>query len=171
MQSEAAPVTNPIRPTDDEARRLARDLLQEARHAALAVLTPEGAPFVSRIAFGLDPAGRPLTLVSTLSAHTRALLGNPLCSVMVGEPGAKGDPLTHPRLSLQARAAFTAHADPAYAALAAHYLQSHPKAKLYIGFADFLFVRFEVREGHLNGGFGKAFCLGPADLFHGAKDS
>ena len=45
---------NPIRPTDDDARALARALLSGARHAALAVLHPDtGAPFVSRIALGL----------------------------------------------------------------------------------------------------------------------
>ena len=49
-------------------------------------------------------------------------------------------------------------------ALRAHYLATHPKAKLYIDFADFNFVGFEVEAGHLNGGFGKAFRLTPADL-------
>ena len=53
---------NPIRPTDDDARALARALLSGARHAALAVLHPDtGAPFVSRIALGQAPGGAPVT--------------------------------------------------------------------------------------------------------------
>ena len=157
-------MTNPIRPTDDDARELAQGLMRQARFAALGVLLDKGQPLVTRVAFGLDPKGGPLSLVSSLSTHTGAMLANPNCSLLVGEPGDKGDPLTHPRLSLICRASFLRHADDSYSALAAHYLRDHPKAKLYIGFTDFAFVRFEVLEAHLNGGFGKAFHLAPQDL-------
>lgn len=156
--------TDPIRPTDDDARRIARDLLAKARFAALAVVLEDSAPMVTRIAFGLSPEGTPLTLISDLSAHTGALRANPACSLMVGEPGDKGDPLTHPRLTLQATARFVRKGDPDHDTLAAHYLQDHPKAKLYIGFADFSFALFRAHAGHLNGGFGKAFRLTPADM-------
>ncbi|GHH00405.1 HugZ family pyridoxamine 5'-phosphate oxidase [Pseudodonghicola xiamenensis] len=156
--------TDPIRPTDDEARTLAHDLLTGARSAALAVVLPGGAPMVTRVAFGLSPEGAPLTLVSSLAAHTAALQTNPACSLLIGEPGAKGDPLTHPRLTLQAHANFIAHEDPGYGKMAAHYLRDHPKAKLYIGFSDFSFALFSVSQGLLNGGFGRAFRLTPADL-------
>lgn len=157
-------MTNPIRPTDDQARALARDLIAQNRSAALGVITPEGHPMVSRVAFGLSEQNQPLTLVSALANHTTALLSNPDCSVMVGEPGERGDPLTHPRLTLQARARIIAHDTAQYSEMATHYLRDHPKAKLYIGFADFAFVLFDVTRGHLNGGFGKAFVLTPADL-------
>lgn len=155
---------DPIRPTDDDARQIARDLLQEARFAALAVVLEDGTPMVTRVAFGLSPEGAPLTLVSDLSAHTKALQANPACSLMVGEPGTKGDPLTHPRLTVQASARFIRKGDPGHDALAAHYLKDHPKAKLYIGFADFSFALFAAHAGHLNGGFGKAFRLTPNDM-------
>ncbi len=159
------PETNPIRPTDDEARSLARSLLAEARHAALAVLHPEsGAPYVSRIALGQGPDGAPVTLVSTLALHTRALQADPRAALLVGEPGPKGDPLTHPRLSLEVSAAFVAPDDPDRAALRAKYLADHPKAKLYADFADFGFVRFTVAGAALNGGFGRAYLLTPDDL-------
>lgn len=156
---------SPIRPTDHEARALARGLLSEARFAALGVISADNAPMVTRVAFGLDEAGAPLTLVSDLSEHTKAMRANPICSLLVGEPGPKGDPLTHPRLTLSAKATFIDHNSDAYARLAAHYLRHQPKAKLYIGFADFAFVRFAVTSAHLNGGFGKAFHLTSADLF------
>ncbi|MDE4176430.1 pyridoxamine 5'-phosphate oxidase family protein [Phaeobacter sp. PT47_59] len=160
-------MTSPIRPTDDEARHLARTLMREARFAALGVIGDDGCPLVTRVAFGLSPEGQPISLISTLSAHTRALQGNPACSLMVGEPGIKGDPLTHPRLSLQGRVRFVSNSGEEHDRLASHYLQSHPKAKLYIGFADFAFIRLELASGHLNGGFGKAFHLTPEDLMPG----
>lgn len=157
-------MTNPIRPTDDEARALAQSLMQTAGFAALATVTATGAPMVTRVAFGLCPLGQPISLISSLATHTQALLGNPAASLLVGEPGERGDPLTHPRLSLMAQARCVDNRSPQHAELAAHYLRNHPKAKLYIGFADFSFVRFEISEGLLNGGFGKAFHLTPADL-------
>ncbi|MDE3028576.1 MAG: HugZ family protein [Paracoccaceae bacterium] len=154
-----------IRPTDDEARALARGLLADARHATLGTLEPAtGAPFVSRIALGLTPSGEPLTLISTLAQHTRALAADPRASLLVGEPGSKGDPLTHPRLTVQARARFVGRQDAEHAALRAHYLATHPKATLYIDFADFAFVVFSVEGASLNGGFGKAYSLTAADL-------
>ena len=156
-------MTNPIRPTDPDARALAQTLLAQARHAALGVLT-DGAPLVTRISFVRLPQGPAVTLVSDLSQHTQALRADPRCSVLVGEPGAKGDPLTHPRLTLQATAQFIAHGDDGFAVLRGPYLDAYPKAKLYIDFADFSFVRFEIEGAFLNGGFGKAFVLTAQDL-------
>ncbi len=150
---------------DDALRATARTLLARARFAALAVLEPEtGAPFVSRVALGQAPDGAPLSLVSALSQHTAALGQNPAASLLVGEPGAKGDPLTHPRLSLQCQAAFVPRQAPEFIALRATWLERHPKAKLYIDFADFSFVRFRVSAAFLNAGFGRASLLGPTDL-------
>ncbi|MFC2968812.1 HugZ family pyridoxamine 5'-phosphate oxidase [Acidimangrovimonas pyrenivorans] len=160
-----AEATSPLRPTDDEARALARSLLAGARHAALAVTDPEtGAPHVSRIALGLTPEGIPLSLISTLARHTRALAADPRAALLVGEPGQKGDPLTHPRLSVSALARFVPRDGAEHARLRAHYLAGHPKAGLYADFADFSFVTFAPTGAALNGGFGKAYRLTPADL-------
>ena len=157
-------MTDPIRPTDDEARTLARQLMQDARYAAMGVIQDNGLPLVTRTGFGLSTAGAPLCLVSALSAHTRALQANPGCSLLVGEPGPKGDPLNHPRLSLTGTISFVRHGAPGHAEMAAAYLRSHPKAKLYIGFADFAFACLAVETAFLNGGFGKAFQLTASDL-------
>lgn len=119
---------------------------------------------VTRIAVGTAPDGAPISLMSDLSHHTRALRANPQASLLVGEPEAKGDPLTHPRLTLQCAAQIIEHHTPDYAEMRGHYLTTHPKSKLYIDFTDFVFARFDVTEAHLNGGFGKAFHLTPADL-------
>ena len=117
---------------------------------------------VTRVAVGVIGAS-PVILVSDLSAHTSALKISPVASLLVGEPGPRGDPLTHPRLTLQVRAA------PAEKpACREAWLAFHPKSALYIDFADFLFFRLDVMEAHLNGGFGKAYRLTPEDLASGA---
>ncbi|GAB4388579.1 HugZ family pyridoxamine 5'-phosphate oxidase [Albidovulum sp.] len=154
---------SPIRPTDDAARRLACSLIAEAHIAALAVLEPQtGWPFVSRIAVAPLPPGEVLTLISDLSQHARALAADPRASLLLGEAGPRGDPLTHPRLTLRVTARQLPQAErPRLRAL---WLARHPKAKLYVDFADFRFVAFTIRDALLNGGFGKAYALAQNDL-------
>ena len=149
---------DPIRPTDNEARALARKLIQEARFGALATLL-DGAPFVTRIALAPEQ-GSFLTLISDLATHTQALRANPAGSLLIGEPGPKGDPLTHPRMTLQVQADFQKKSK----ALADAYLCHQPKAQLYIGFGDFHIVRLTPEEAFLNAGFGKAYRLVPEDF-------
>ncbi|MEF3046883.1 pyridoxamine 5-phosphate oxidase [Pseudotabrizicola sp. L79] len=155
---------DPVAPADAAARALAHDLMA-LPHAALAYTDPEtGTPGISRIAFGRAPTGQPMTLISALAPHFAALHAAPACALLLGEPGAKGDPLTHPRLMLRATAQFITPDDPCRPGLRSHWLQNHPKSKLYIDFADFALVLFTPTEAVLNGGFGRAFRLGPADL-------
>lgn len=156
---------DPVAAADADARSLARQILANASHAALGVIDPEtGGPAVSRIALGLTPQGIPVSLISALAPHTGALRANPAASLLVGEPGPRGDPLIHPRLMIRATARFIAPDDPSLVSLRAHYLSTHPKAKLYAGFADFSFVVFTPISALLNGGFGRAFRLTPDDL-------
>jgi heme iron utilization protein len=128
---------------DDEARALAQAMLAAARFGALAWTDPEtGTPGISRIGFGLDAAGVPLTLISALAPHEAALRS----------------------LMLRLQAQFVAADDPARAALRADWLKGHPKAALYVDFADFAFVRLVPQSALLNAGFAKAYRLQPADL-------
>ena len=161
----SAIMKTPLQPVDDTARELARDILSNARFGALAVIDPQSkGPFVTRVAVALDPSGLPVSLVSDLAHHTQALHRNPVCSLLIGEPGIKGDPLTHPRLTITARAWFVRHGDAAHKALSDHYLNQRPKAGLYAGFADFSFLCYQVQGAFLNGGFGRAYQLSPEDL-------
>ena len=160
--------TSPIRPTDDEARALAAMLMREARTVALGVIEPgTSVPMVTRIAIAVEGSGVPVALVSGLSQHTAALREMPSASLLFGEPGPKGDPLTHPRLTVQAEAAFVPRSGDAHAGLRDLWLSRHPKAKLYVDFGDFVFVRFRPLRAYLNGGFGRAFVLTPDDLRQG----
>lgn len=159
------PKIDPIRPTDDDARALAQSLLADATFAALAVLDPgTGAPSVTRTALAVMPSGEITSLISDLSTHTAALRTDARASLLVGEPADKGDPLTHPRMTLTVRTEFLDRGEPAYADTRAYWQKARPKTRLYMDFGDFNFVRFHVDDIALNGGFGKAYKLTPNDL-------
>ncbi len=154
-----------IRPSDDQAVSQAKSLISMAKYGSLAFTHPQtGTPFVTRIALGTTSEGILISLVSDLSLHTKALQQAPDCALLVGEPEAKGDPLTHPRLSLQCRAEFLPRSHGNFQKTRDHYLKSHPKSKLYIDFSDFKFVLFHLTSAAMNGGFGKAYQFNPGDL-------
>ncbi|MBB4006403.1 HugZ family pyridoxamine 5'-phosphate oxidase [Allorhizobium taibaishanense] len=165
MTASAPPIRpSPIRPTDDEARKQARILLRGAVHVALGVIDPEtGGPFVSRVALGTMPDGTVILLVSRLSAHTKAMLADARVSLLAGEPG-KGDPLAHPRLTVQCLAKPVETDSSLHEAMRSRFLARHPKSKLYIDFPDFLFFELTPQRAALNGGFGRAFLLSGSDL-------
>lgn len=155
---------DPIQPADAEAIAMARDLLGLG-HAALAWTDPDtGTAGISRIAFARDPEAGLLTLVSGLAPHFRALRDRPDCALMLGEVGEKGDPLTHPRLMIRARASFVVADDPARAGIRARWLERNPKAGIYIDLPDFAFVRLTPLSALLNAGFARAFHLTPDAL-------
>jgi putative heme iron utilization protein len=90
---------------------------------------------------------------------------DPRASLLVGEPGPKGDPLSHPRLTLRARARFVPHGSDEHVRLRRFYLAQRPKSALYADFADFSFVVLEPLAASLVAGFGRAYSLTPKDLF------
>ena len=106
--------------------------------------------------------GAPFFLISGLSAHFKALVHDPRASLLVGEPG-KGDPLAHPRLTLNGHAVRvddTTTGEHLYR----RYLARHPKSQLYIDLPDFAFWRIEVHDVSFNGGFARAYAPQPSDL-------
>ena len=158
------PKKDVIRPTDSEAVRLAKTLIRSARFGALAVLDPAiGAPMASRVGVATDIDGTPLILVSMLAAHTGALLADPRCSLLLGEPG-KGDPLAHPRITLACIARRLDPGSDERGRAERRYLNRNPKAKLNAGLGDFHFFRLETQAASLNGGFVKAYQLSSADI-------
>ncbi len=150
---------NPIRETSQEAIELAKSLIRKASYGALAVLDPAtGFPLASRVAVATDSAGAPIILISSLSAHSKALMADNRCSLLLGEPG-KGDPLAHPRITLICVAAWLDRDAPETQLIKELYLRHQPKAALYVEFGDFSFLRLIIQTANLNGGFGQAFKL------------
>ncbi len=155
---------NPINETDDEARALARSLVDTTRYAALAVNEGDtGFPLVSRVAVSYGSDTGLFFCASDLSTHSQCLATDPRCSLLLGEPG-KGDGLAHPRVTLVGSVDRIENSDPQRQSMRDIFLERHPKANLYVDFADFAFYRLLVDRALLNGGFGKAFHLDATDL-------
>lgn len=153
---------DPILTTDDFALEISQRLIQGMKHATLGTLDPEtGAPLLTRIAIQIDRDGCPMALLSDIAHHTKALKADARVGLMVAdETAAKGDPMTHARLSILARAV-KADPDPERRA---RWLETDPKATIYIDLPDFHFWRIEPQTGLLNGGFGRAYRLTPEDM-------
>ncbi len=138
----------------------AKRLIRLSRTAALATLDPTtGAPLTTLVGVASDFDGAPLFLLSTLARHTSHLASDPRASLLLTEEPARGDPLNHPRVSLNGR--IERAPEPR---ARTRYLQRNPKAKLYADFADFSFFRLAIESVHFNGGFGRADALTPADI-------
>lgn len=164
MQPDPRPTPrpDPIRPTSDEARALARGLLAQMRHAALGTIEPEtGIPLVTRIAVQADPDGTPVALLSGLAAHSAALARDPRAGLLIAaEDPRPAEPMAAARLSLLTRAR-PAPPDPGRRD---RWLAQDPRARAYLDLPDFRFWRLEPVSGLLNAGFGRAFRLMPSDM-------
>jgi putative heme iron utilization protein len=153
-----------IRPTDAASLKLAHRLVRAARFGALSVFEPEtGHPFASRVLVGTDVDGVPVILTSMLATHTRALISDPRCALLLGEPG-RGDPLAWPRITVLCDAERLARGSESDSCTRSRFLRRHPKAGLYADFPDFSFFRLVPKSASLNGGFGRAYIISANDL-------
>ena len=144
-----------------DARAEARHLLRTVRSGALATLTPEGDPYASLVTVATLPDGSPVLPLSTLAVHTQHLMADPRCSLLLDSAG-KGDPLTHPRLTIAARAVKAGAEERA--AWRSRFLRRHPKAEIYVDFGDFSFWRLDLGGARIIGGFGRIHMLEASDL-------
>ena len=143
---------DPRQPADFDPIALGRHLLRAIRVGALGTLDREtGFPITTLVSVATDLDGAPVILVSGLSHHTKNLLADSRCSVLLSE-GGRGDPLAHPRLTLTAQAEQVRDGT-----VRRRFLARHPKAKLYVDFPDFAFYRLVPQRMQLNGGFARAF--------------
>ncbi|MEM9330870.1 MAG: hypothetical protein AAGA53_06060 [Pseudomonadota bacterium] len=155
---------NPIREVDEEAHKLVQSLLDKTKYAALGVKEIESSiPLVSRVAAVWSHETGLFFSASDLSVHSQCLQKDPTCSIMIGEPG-KGDGLAYPRITFIGSAKRMANDNDARADFRSVFLQTHPKAAMYVDFLDFGFYPIEVERALLNGGFGKAYHLDKNDL-------
>jgi putative heme iron utilization protein len=145
-------------PVDDSPAWQARRILRAARSGCLAT-TAQGQPFASLVTPACMPDGSLLLLLSRLSEHTRHLMADPRCSVMVAGPATSDNPQTTPRVTVTGMAEVVG--DPS---LKSRFLSVHPYASLYAEFADFATWRIAPMAGALVGGFARAFRLKAVDL-------
>ncbi|WP_428484343.1 HugZ family protein [Rhodopila sp.] len=138
--------------------RLARCLLRGARVGTLAT-TAKGQPFASLVTPACMPDLSILLLLSSLSEHTRHLMADPRCSVLMAGTAETANPQTAPRLTVTGLAERVEDT-----ALKARFLAVHPYASLYADFGDFSTWRVKPVAGLFVGGFARAHRLGAAAL-------
>src|SRR5947207_15701676 len=92
---------------DFDPKLAAKKLLREGRSGALATLMPDsGDPYCSLVNVATAADGSPLLLISTLAIHTKNVLNDQRCSLMIDERKA-GDPLEGGRIKLMGTANLT----------------------------------------------------------------
>jgi putative heme iron utilization protein len=151
---------------DFNPKSAAKKLLREGRGGALATLMPgSGDPYCSLVNVATAADGAPLLLISTLAMHTKNLINDMRCSLMIDERKA-GDPLEGGRVMLMGTAEKTADPDARR-----RYLARQPEAEMYAGFTDFAFYRMNLKSVHLVAGFGRIVDLTPEDVLTQVDDA
>jgi len=111
-----------------------------------------GFPFGSLMPFALDPAGRPIFLISSMAMHTQNLSTDPKCSLFIAQPSPDGDPLGAARATLVGDALPVPAAD--LASVRELYLTQHGNSGYWVDFPDFSFYRLQPAGLYYVGGFG-----------------
>jgi putative heme iron utilization protein len=133
-------------------------MLRAARSATLAT-SAKGQPFASLVTPACMPDGSILLLLSRLAEHTRHLIADPRCSLMVSGVAETANPQTMPRVTVTGLAEVVDQPE-----LKTRFLAVHPYASLYADFGDFATWRIKPAAGILVGGFARAFRLKAVDL-------
>eukprot|EP00262_Sarcandra_glabra_P010387 TRINITY_DN25654_c0_g1_i1.p1 TRINITY_DN25654_c0_g1~~TRINITY_DN25654_c0_g1_i1.p1 ORF type:complete len:329 (-),score=54.77 TRINITY_DN25654_c0_g1_i1:316-1302(-) len=99
----------------------------------------EGYPSGSMVDFACDSDGSPILAVSSLAVHTKDLLGNPKCSLLVAK-----DPEDRTDLVITLHGDAISVSENDREAIRAAYSRRHPDA-LWVDFGDFQFIRIEPK--------------------------
>jgi putative heme iron utilization protein len=151
---------------DFNPKTAAKKLLREGRSGALATLMPQsGDPYCSLVNVATAADGAPLLLISTLAVHTKNLLNDARCSLMIDER-KEGDPLEGGRVMLLGTAVKTDDKD-----VRRRYLARQQEAEVFAGFADFAFYKMQLKGAHLVAGFGRIVDLKPEDVLTQVDDA
>ncbi|KAH7843768.1 hypothetical protein Vadar_020534 [Vaccinium darrowii] len=97
----------------------------------------EGYPSGSMVDFACDAYGSPILAVSSLAVHTKDLLANPKCSLLVAK-----DPEDRTDLIITLHGDAISVSEKDREAIRTAYLARHPNA-FWVDFGDFQFVRIE----------------------------
>ena len=145
--------TLPRLPEPSHAERV-RTLVSLASVATLSTLSRKhpGFPFGSLMPFALDPAGRPIFLISNMAMHTQNLKTDPRCSLFIGQAVVDGDPLGTSRVTM------IGHAEPVgeheATSVREIYLARHENSRYWADFSDFSFFGLQPVDLYYVGGFG-----------------
>ncbi|MBF7729638.1 HugZ family pyridoxamine 5'-phosphate oxidase [Pseudomonas sp. N040] len=142
-----------------KAAKHARELLLKEYRGVLSTHSRAmpGFPFGSLVPYCLDAEGRPLLLISRIAQHTRNLLHEPKCSLLVGERAAD-DVQAAGRLTLLAEARQLCD-DAAIGAAAERYYRYFPESRDYHRVHDFDFWYLQPVRARYIGGFGAIHWL------------
>jgi hypothetical protein len=159
----------PQLPEPSHAERI-RTLISLASVGTLSTLSRKhpGFPFGSLMPFALDPAGRPIFLISNMAMHTQNLKADPRCSLFVGQASPDGDPLGAARATLIGQAESVPEHDAA--SVRERYLARHENSRYWVDFTDFSFFRLQPVDLYYVGGFGVMGWVEAADYEHAAPD-
>jgi putative heme iron utilization protein len=138
---------------EEDPAWLARCLLRSVRVGTLAT-SAKGQPFASLVTPACTPDLSVLLLLSGLSEHTRHLVADPRCSILVAGAAESANPQTAPRLTVTGVAEHVAEPE-----LKTRFLAVHPYAALYADFGDFSVWRIKPVAGLFVGGFARATRL------------
>jgi putative heme iron utilization protein len=161
--------TVPQLPEPSHAERT-RTLLSLATVGTLSSVSRKhsGFPFGSLMPYALDPAGRPIFLISNMAMHTQNLKADPRCSLFVSQASPDGDPLGAARATLIGNAQPVEEND--LASVREQYLARHPNSRYWVDFADFGFFRLEIIDVYYVGGFGVMGWVAAEDYATAAPD-
>src|SRR5579863_8618555 len=159
----------PQLPEPSHAERT-RTLLSLATLGTLSSLSRKqpGFPFGSLMPYALDPAGRPLFLISNMAMHTQNLKSDPRSSLFVSQASTDGDPLGAARATLIGSAETVAADD--LASVREQYLARHENSRYWVDFADFGFFRLQPIDVYYVGGFGVMGWVDAKDYATAAAD-
>ncbi|KAL6997485.1 hypothetical protein U1Q18_007612 [Sarracenia purpurea var. burkii] len=118
-----------------------RTVLDHSLRGMLSTLSQkhEGYPSGSMVDFACDAYGSPILAVSSLAVHTKDLLANPKCSLLVAK-----DPEDRTDLVITLHGDAVSVAEKDREAIRTAYLARHPQA-FWVDFGDFQFVRIEPK--------------------------
>jgi hypothetical protein len=159
----------PIIPEPTHAERT-RTLLHLNSLATLSTLSRKqpGFPFGSLMPYALDPAGRPLFLISNMAMHTQNIKADPRASLFVTQPSADGDPLGAARATLIGN--ILQVPDEEKPSVRELYLARHENSRYWVDFADFSFFRMDILDIYYVGGFGVMGWVTAPDYASAAVD-
>src|SRR6201988_3589642 len=164
-----AATNQPAVPEPTFAER-ARTVVYLGRIGTLSTLSRKlpGFPFGSVMPYGLDEAGRPVFLISTMAMHTQNLQADPRASLLVTQPDSGGDPLGASRVKLIGNSQLIPSSEVAEARSV--YLERYANAKYWVDFEDFSFYRMDVLDVYYVGGFGVMGWVSASEYYSGQPD-